>query len=545
MGAWRTHACLRIAVLVVCLQIPGAVAAQIPTGAAPSQAPAAPPVAERPTDSLGRDTPRGTVFGFMNALRRGNDEAGVAYLNTPLRGDAAREFARHLYVVLDSRLPARLPELTDRPEGTLANPFKPNQDVVGTIETANGPLDLILERVERNGQPIWLFSRATLEKIPDVYAEIDLISVDRHLPGFLTKPHLAGVRLFEWLVFLIAIPLFYRLVGDVDRLLVRAAAMVRGKDGAGRTGVLSKGFRLLLLAAAIRWLTGSVDLPLAERQFWLAVAKILAVSGATWLLLSLNAAGERYIKRRSPRTAAGEMAALLRLARRFADVLAIAAGVLAALAYFDIDPTAALAGLGIGGIAVALAAQKTLENVIGGLSIVFDNAVRVGDTLKVGEICGTVDAIGLRSTRIRTLDRTILTVPNGQLASINVETLSERDKFWFHHFVALRYETTSSQMRAVIDALRRMLDEHRAVDREVVRVRFFRLGPFSLDIEIFTYLRAADWDDFLTIQQELLLRTMEIVEQAGTRVALPSQVLHLTGAAAEAPALPAGAGASA
>jgi MscS family membrane protein len=235
---------------------------------------------------------------------------------------------------------------------------------------------------------------------------------------------------------------------------------------------------------------------------------------------------------------AGERAALLRLGRRLADLVAIAVGVLVALAYFDIDPTAALAGLGIGGIAVALAAQKTLENVIGGLSIVFDNAVRVGDFVKVGDMSGTVDAIGLRSTRIRTPDRTILTVPNGQIATISVETMSARDKFWFHHFVALRYETSSAQMRAVIDGIRSVLEDHRAVDREVIRVRFFRLGPFSLDIELFTYIHATDWDDFMTIQQELLLRTMEMVEEAGTSVALPSQVLHLTGPGSAQPQPP-------
>ena len=189
---------------------------------------------------------------------------------------------------------------------------------------------------------------------------------------------------------------------------------------------------------------------------------------------------------------------------------------LVALHYFGIDPTAALAGLGIGGIAVALAAQKTLENVIGGLSIIFDKAVRVGDFLKLGDTLGTVDSIGLRSTRIRTLDRTILSVPNGQIANANIETLSARDKFWFHHFLGLRYETTAGQMRTVIDGIGAYLAAHPTVDRsEPIRVRFFRFGPFSLDIEVFAYLEASDWEAFLETQQELLLDIMEIVERSG------------------------------
>ena len=231
------------------------------------------------------------------------------------------------------------------------------------------------------------------------------------------------------------------------------------------------------------------------------------------------------------------MAAMLRLARRAAEVVIIAAAVLVMVRYFGLNPSAALAGLGIGGIAVALAAQKTLENVIGGLSIVFDRAVRVGDTLKVGETVGTVDYVGLRSTRIRTLERTIVSVPNGQIATVNIETLSARDKFWFHHFVGLRYETTASQMRAVLKGVCDLLGAHSGVEPGGVRARFFRLGPFSLDVEIFAYIRAADWDHFLEIQQDLLLRIMEIVEREGTMIALPSQTVTLADARSAA-ALP-------
>ena len=152
------------------------------------------------------------------------------------------------------------------------------------------------------------------------------------------------------------------------------------------------------------------------------------------------------------------------------------------------DPTPALAGLGVGGIAVALAAQKTLENVIAGASLIFDQAVRVGDVLKMGDVQGTVDHIGLRSTRLRTLDRTIVSVPNSQIANMSLETLSARDKFWFHPVVGVRHETMPQQLHAVVDGIRRLLDEHPSVDRESVRVRFLSLGPFSLDVDVFAYV---------------------------------------------------------
>jgi MscS family membrane protein len=292
--------------------------------------------------------------------------------------------------------------------------------------------------------------------------------------------------------------------------------------------------RLLLLAVAIRSIGAALAMPFMERRFWSINTTLMMIVGIVWMLLLLTAAAERYFHRRLGTT--GELTALLRLARRTAEVVVVASGVLATLSYFGVDPTAALAGLGIGGIAVALAAQKTLENVIGGLSIIFDKAVRVGDFLKLGETVGSVDYIGLRSTRIRTLDRTILSVPNGQLANVNIETLSARDKFWFHHIVALRYETTSDVMRAVVDGIRSHLVAHPAIDViEPIRVRLFRLGPFSLDIEVFAYVRAGDWDRFLEIQQQLLLAIMAIVESEGTSLAFPTQTLHLSESASRMP----------
>ena len=178
-------------------------------------------------------------------------------------------------------------------------------------------------------------------------------------------------------------------------------------------------------------------------------------------------------------------------------MLVIFVALLATLRHFGVDPTPALAGLGVGGIAVALAAQKTLENVIAGASLIFDQAVQVGDFLKMGDITGTVDHIGLRSTRIRTLDRTVVSVPNSQIANTSLETISARDKFWFHPVVgpALRDDARAAA-RGRSTASASCSSQHAAIDRESVRVRFLRLGAFSLDVDVFAYLHARDWNHF-------------------------------------------------
>ena len=467
----------------------------------------------------------------MDAARKGNKDASPLYLDTNLTGKAAADLAQQLYVVLDRRLPARLNDLSDRPEGDSDNPLKPDQDVVGIINTGSGPFDLVVERITRGrSAPVWLFSRQTLSLIPDAYDEIDLIMPDRFLPGVLASPRIAGIRLFEWLALFLVLPFCYRLLGAVNWLVWPFVALWRRRSGApGRPADHHvPGFvRLVILGIGIRWVLGTIDLPLLERQFWTAIVVLLLMVAFGWFLLLLTGYGERYVLRRF--ATVGETASLVRVARRIVDVLIVVSCGLTTFRYFGGDPTAALAGLGIGGIAVALAAQKTLENVIAGLSLIFDKAVRVGDFLKVGETVGTVDYIGLRSTRIRTVDRTMLSMPNGQIASVGIETLSARDKFRFNHVVGLRYGTTVAQMRAVIDGVRTLLLTHAGVESDSVRVRFFRLGSFSLDIEVAAYVFAADWERFLATQQELLLRIMETIDGAGTAIAFPSQTVHIAG----------------
>lgn len=175
---------------------------------------------EVPKDSLGRTTPRGTVLGFLNAARRGDDELAVQYLNTRLTGKGAEVPAHELFTVLDRRLPPRLNQLSDTPEGSLSNLLHPDQEQVGTISSDNGNVDIFVERVNRgNSGFLWLFPTKTLDAIPELYEEIDVISVDDILPGFLVNTRFAGIPLFEWLAVFVGIPLLYFVAILLNRLL--------------------------------------------------------------------------------------------------------------------------------------------------------------------------------------------------------------------------------------------------------------------------------------------------------------------------------------
>jgi MscS family membrane protein len=246
-----------------------------------------------------------------------------------------------------------------------------------------------------------------------------------------------------------------------------------------------------------------------------------------WLIMLFNRRFERRLRLRLGRRNLTGAMTILGFARWAIDSAVIFIGLLVVLHDLGINPTTAIAGLGVGGIAIALAAQKTLENVIAGVSLISDHAIRVGDFLKVGDELGTVSEIGLRSTRIRTLNRTVLNVPNGHIANVSLENLSLRDRFWFHPIVSVPYETTVSQMRLILQGVSSLLSQRPDVDKPSLHVRFLRFGTSSLDVEIFAYISASDWPDFLKIQEDLLLQIMEVVQGAGTRLALPSQTMYV------------------
>ena len=507
------------------------------TPKASSAAPAAPPAEPAvQTDPLGRDTPRRTVLAFLDAGRSNEDQLAAQFLDTQLTGQAARLLAHQLFVVLDARLPATLTRLSDAAEGSRSNPLQPNQEVIGRVASAQGDVEIVLSRLpgENATTQVWLFSRSTLESIPGVYEEIALRRGDRPLYQFFSE-EIGRIRVLESLSVLVGLVAFYALTLLLNRIL--SALLGRVWPGAFKTAksrgrnVLPLPARLLIIALAGRWVMANLSLSLFVRQFWTNVARGVTIASVVWLLILLNGEIEQHFSRRFPPSQGG-VTSLLRIIRRAADIVVLFLGLLAFLHLFAIDATPALAGLGVGGIAVALAAQKTLENVVAGASLIFDKAVRVGDTLKIGTTIGTVEHVGLRSTWIRTLDRTTISIPNSQIANSSVETLSVRDKFWFHPAVGLVYETTPAQLHAVLDGIRTMLEEHALVDRESVRVRFLRLGSFSLDVDVFAYFYAHDWNHFMEIQEQLLFGVTEIVAKAGTQFAFPSQTMYLAGATA-------------
>jgi MscS family membrane protein len=246
----------------------------------------------------------------------------------------------------------------------------------------------------------------------------------------------------------------------------------------------------------------------------------LALAWATAIAVDFFAS--RWTSRLDPRVQAVSYS-VLPLGRQVLKLFVFMIAILSVVSAWGYNTSTILAGLGVGGLAVALAAQKTIENLFGGISVIGDRPVLVGDVCRFGDKTGTVMRIGLRSTRLRTGDRTVICVPNGQFSTMTLENLSVRDKIFFDTMLNLRRDTTPDQLQKVLSSVRAILENHPKLEVGKMPVSFVKIGTYSLDVEASAYVKTSSDDEFSSVRQDLLIRILQAVEQAGTALAVPLQ----------------------
>jgi MscS family membrane protein len=522
---------------------PAAAPAAVPAApAAPVVAPKAPaPVPAKPeADPFGRETPQGMVSGLMNALAAADYERALQYFETD-----AVQGVREWYILSGTDLAKRFQQVLDRagsvitpaelsndPNGNVNDGLAQNQERFGQVKQDGHTVPLLATRVKRDGKMLWLVSTATLKEIPRLAVALKLRTSNGSWIDQLPEgPSIGGAPALHWLALLILAAISFgfawALVAQrepIERLITRNG----GENRLSRFIEKSAGPARLLLALLVFGLALQLlGVSVIARYRAVFVVQILGWFAFAWLLWNwADAAADVVLSRMSKRGQLTAYSAISFLNRAFKVLLALLF-VAALLRAFGINVTAGLAALGVGGLAIALGAQKMFENLIGSLTLLADRPVRIGDFCRFGGTLGTIEEIGIRSTRIRTLDRTVLTVPNGEFSTLHIENYSQRDRFWFHPVLNLRYETSTDQMRYVLQELRAMLGRHPKVESDSMRVRLIGLAAYSLDVEIFAYVFARDYASFLEIQEELLLACMEIVEASGTGFAFPSSTLYL------------------
>jgi MscS family membrane protein len=484
-----------------------------------------------PADRYDRGTPRRSAEGFMAVLETGDYEAAAEYMDLRnLRGRASdlsgAQLARRLSVIIQRGTWVDVNDLVDDPAGRSNDNLPDYRDSIGIVLDGDKEVRLLMQKVPGNGGvSIWKISNAAVSMIPKLYAVYGFPDVIEDLRRSLPQVSFLGYELFKW-VAIVA-------VGAIAYLAV------------------------FLIAIVVRRLLGDPELPQNQRLYkflvrpvgiWIVIITMNAAGvglgqGATaetlarlspvtnlvtvWMLFAgVNLLRDAYANHLRQLERSG--AAVLLQPASNAIKLLIAGG--AALVYLDglgINITTVLAGLGVGGIAVALALQKPMEDVFGALTLYTQQPIRVGDFCRIGTATGTIEEIGLRTTRLRTLENTVIAIPNAQLANAPIDNISSRRKIRFRPILRLRYDTTPEQLRQILGGIRELIASHEQILPESQRVRFKEIADDALLIEVNSYLDTTDWATYLELAEELNIRILEIVTQAGTSLSLPARVLHI------------------
>ncbi len=511
------------------------------------------PASEHPLEPPDRSSPRATLTTFLSSA----DRAWELYS----AGDpGSRRVFRDARDCLDlSEVPPLvfrevstetalvLKEILDRIE--LPPPDQiPDRSAVSDLELTRWTLPhteiLLVRMAEGDRQGQWLFSTGTVARAEEFYERV------RHLP---LRPgrsggHLEELRAGTDAILLMkltqAMPPWFRsevggmlawqwfalalLVGLLALAVLALAWLARRWRGSGLRGHRVAGFLVPLALIAVPFVGRFMirrlfELPGGPAQAVRLLFSMVGYFGLAWLVALVFGVLADLTVRWWFRDARPLKKQLVRVVFRIATIVVVTAVGLKALQILGVPVAGLIAGLGVGGLAIALAAQGTLENFIGGIILYADQPVKIGDTCTFGAQSGTVEDVGLRSVKIRTLDRTLITVPNAAFAKMQLENLSERDRILLRENVCLRYSTTPAQVRAVLSGLQAMLERDPRIAEDPLRVRLTGFGQYYLEIELFGYALTSAWPEFLSIRQEILVNVMEVVERSGTRLAVPTQ----------------------
>jgi len=472
------------------------------------------------------------MYKFLEACNEGKYTLAAQYLDlrklsAKKRESEGSELARNLKTLLDRNYRFQLSKLSDSPEGDKNDALLPNVDELATFDLNGQAVRLNLERVEQ--QPaglIWLVSSDSVSQIPDLNAYLGESALEKHLPSALVNTKLLGAPLWVWLALILLAVLLSVISRWLSKLLIAVLKPVMARYVKSfhpqRLEALAEPLRLLLSVMVYRASLAFIPTALL-RDALLKLLILLFMLGAASLLMRLvDVVSDTVISRLDHRERALTYS-IFPLGIRFVKILIFCFAVLVVLQQWGYNTSTILAGVGVGGIAIALAAQKTIENLFGGISLISDRPVLVGDVCQFGGQLGTVEDIGLRSTRIRTNDRTLVTVPNSQFSTMTLENYSRRDRMWFHPTIRLRRDTSPDQVREMMNAINGILEKHEKVDASGVPLRFSKISDQSLDVDIFAYVQTIDGNEFLRIQTELLLQILEASYRLGIGLAVPFQ----------------------
>jgi len=486
---------------------------------------AAPP-SDASMDPLGRTTPRGTMLGFSRAAERGEIAAASQYLQLEAgQRENAAFLASELKALIDRELQESVGNISDLPAGSLDDGLAADRERIGPLVVRDRQIFITLERTKDPdyGQ-VWLISADTLRDIPALARVDDKTWIELNLPHPLQQRALLGASLAHWIVLLVLLVTSFLtlwLLGAVLQFAVHR--LIRDPRRLAEWDAWYAATRwpaILLLTIVAQFIAiPPLGFPLTFRVAYARAGLVVFAISLIWLLRRSLRLGFSHARRLLRGRDRASTQSLMMLAERMLQALLIILGIVAVLILLGVESKTALAGLGVVGVALALGAQKTVENLLGGIFLLSDKALAVGDYCTIGTQSGTVEDVTLRSVRLRTPQQSLVSLPAGSLAQAGIENFATRQKMMVLCTLRLRYGTNVEQLRRILDGTRSLLQQHSKVERESAYVRLTNFGADAIELELFAYLQTAEPEMFRAVREELLLQVASVIEAAGSALA--------------------------
>ncbi len=476
-------------------------------------------------------TPLQLIVLFGEALRLNDFEKAGQYLDMRYLPEEAERYSstellQALRIVWSQQNIVDITEISDKPEGKLDDGLPAYRDLLGVVRKDDGEeVPIYLQRIpDGEGGQVWRVSNASVARIPELWEDLGYGPVGVWLQTHLPNYQFAGLETWQIIAAFVFLIAAWYLSLAISYLLMRLVTLVPNRFALDIGSFFRGSLRLFLFLLIFRLLMDQLALSLAARVY-------LNSSGVDYIAASILILGvisliRDYNIRRLERAGNRQYVALL---KPFTTIVKFLALTIIALVWAEragYNMSTIIAGLGVGSLAVALAAQKTLENVIGAITLYSARPVNPGDLCRFGNVVGTVEEIGLRSTLIRTLDRTMLAVPNSVFSSVEVENFSHRDRIRFYRHIEVQMPT-APQLRVILGRLRELFLSHADVIQETVSIRLEKVVAANAIIRIDAGIATTDYQRFLAVAEDLNLRMIELVHEAGVVFSGPGQVLQV------------------
>ncbi len=476
-------------------------------------------------DPLGRTNPRSAVTGFLESVSAKDYARAERFLdlrNVPARtrDEKGVVLARQLEQILNSASHFNPLELSQNSEGNLNDDPNPNLENIATVRAGDGNFTLTLERVpEQAGGPlVWLFSSKTMAAIPNLTPISTESAIEGHLPTFLVSFKVLETALWKWIALLgvaVLLVLLFRLSARIVLFSLQGIVQRIARTRWHWLEAIVQPVLVFFAAVLFSIAQGIIDPSALSRLYIGRAILLIVVSSFAWCVINLV---ELFLARvdalLDPRQRVVSHS-LIYLGRRATRVIIVVLAAIMVLNNWGFNMTTIIAGLGVGGIAVALAAQQTIANVFGGVAVIGDHPVMIGDFGNFGGLQGTVEDIGMRSTRIRTLSRTIVSIPNANFASMNLENFSLRDKILFNPTVQIKRGTSKEQLTRCMAAVEDLLKKDNRIEAGPTPLRISGLTAASFALEIFAYVLTSDINQFYRVESDLFVEINETLSAQG------------------------------